>query len=76
MLELQSAKAEKGQQYRVVKYWKNDILAKVWCVLYVTAYIACQLRDDPVKQFDICQYNNFCELNVEKKSSLQNVIYI
>ncbi|GLD56648.1 poly [ADP-ribose], partial [Lates japonicus] len=28
VLELQSAKAEKGQQYRVVKYWKNDILAK------------------------------------------------
>lgn len=55
MLELQSSKGKKGQQYRVVRYWKDDIGATV-SLLYITAYSVCQLTDDPICLLAVWQY--------------------
>lgn len=31
VLELQSTRTKLGRRYRVVRYWKDDLAAKVWC---------------------------------------------
>lgn len=73
VLELQSLRGENGLQYRVVRYWKEDILSKVWSSLCIAAFTAFELTADFTCFFAIWQFDHFCKLDIDNKQKVISV---